>query len=377
MSIRTNRQLRSLITGRGVLDLSLAASTVTALAPDEVLVEVHAAPINPSDLGLLVGSADVTTAVMTGEGATRSLKAQVPPAAMASVRGRLDQSLPVGNEGAGEVVEAGAGPAAQALLGRLVTLRSGATYARYVQTKVENCLVLPPDVTAAQGASAFVNPMTALALVETMRAEGHNALVHTAAASNLGQMLNRICLADGVALVNIVRSTSQAALLREAGAIYVCDSSRPEFLEELKVALRATGATIAFDAVGGGRLANDILQAMEDVASAGQPFNVYGSPSRKQVYIYGALNLGPTELLPTLGFSWSVAKWLVTYFMHSTAPDVLARLQNRILTELTTTFASRYSHTISLSQVLDREIFWAYLRRSTGEKYLIDPRLDG
>lgn len=374
MSDRTNLQLRSLITEEG-LELSLQPAPIPSLAPDEVLVEVHATPISPSDLGLLVGPADVTTAVTEGDGEARTLKAQVPPAAMKLLQARLGQSMPVGNEGAGRVVEAGASPEAQALLGQLVSARSGAAFARYARVKAQACLPLPPGAAAVDGASAFVNPMTALGILETMRAESHTALVHTAAASNLGQMLNRICLADGVGLVNVVRSPAQVTLLRAAGAVHVCDTSQPDFMDSLRAALRATGATLAFDAVGGGRLANDILQAMEDVDREGRPFSIYGAPGRKQLYVYGALNLEWTGLSRTLGFSWSVGAWLLTYFLQSAGPQVLARMQARVAAELTTTFASTYSRTISLGEALDRDVFWAYLRRGTGEKYLVDPRL--
>ena len=376
MSDRTDLQLRSLITSDGRLELSLQPAPLPPLEPDEVLIEVHAAPINPSDIGVMVGPADVASAVSQGEGASRTLAAEVPQRALGAVRARLDQSLPVGNEGAGQVVDAGASREAQALAGRLVSMRSGASYARYARTKVANCLPLPPGATARDGASAFVNPMTALGMVETMRKEGHTALVHTAAASNLGQMLNRICLADGVPLVNVVRSPAQAALLKDAGAVHVCDSSQPDFSDGLREALKATGATLGFDAVGGGWLASTLLQTMEEVASAGRPFSVYGSSVRKQVYIYGALDLSPIQLSRGLGLSWSVGGWLLTNFLQAAGPEVFARMQARVQAELTTTFASGYTRTLSLSDMLDRETFRAYLRRSTGEKYLVDPRLD-
>ena len=376
MSDLTNLELRSLISSGGELKLSLTRTAAPSPGPDEVLVEVQAAPINPSDLGLLVGAADVSTAVVRGDGAERTLTAQVPPAAMPYVQARLDQSFSVGNEGAGRVVEAGASPGAQALMGRLVAVRSGATYARYVRVRAADCFPLPEGATAADGASAFVNPMTALALVETMRAEGHAALAHTAAASNLGQMLNRICLADGVGLVNIVRGPTQAAMLRAQGAVHVCDSSQADFMDALVAALRATGATIGFDAVGGGRLASDLLQAMETVASAGQAYSRYGSSSRKQVYIYGALDLGPTVLTRSFGLSWNLGGWLLTNFLQAATPEVRARMQARVAAELKTTFASHYTRTLSLAEALDRDTFWAYLRRATGEKYLIDPSRD-
>ena len=376
MTPLTNLQLCSRLTSAGELRLSLDSSPAPSPGPDEVLVQMQAAPINPSDLGLLVGAADVSSAVMSGEGVGRTLTLQTPHAAMSAMQGRLDQSYVVGNEGAGCVVAAGASPAAQALVGRLVAVRGGSAYARYVVARAADCLVLPQGATAEDGASAFVNPMTALALVETMRAEGHHALVHTAAASNLGQMLNRVCLADGVDLVNIVRSPAQVAVLKDQGAVHVCDLSQPHFKEELAAALKATGATIAFDAIGGGRLASDLLHGMETVASAGQAYSRYGSSSRKQVYIYGALDMGPTTLSRSFGFSWTVGGWLLTNFLQAAPRELRTRMQSRVAAELKTTFASRYTKTISLSEALDRDIFWAYLRRATGEKYLIDPSRD-
>ena len=376
MTELANLQLQSLITSQGELKLSLVAAPAPKPQADEVLVEIQAAPINPSDLGLLVGAADVTAAVMQGAGAERTLTAPVPRGLMPYMQARLDQAFPVGNEGAGRVVEAGGSSAAQALVGRRVSVRSGSTYARYTLVRAADCFVLPDDATAADGASAFVNPLTALGMVETMRMEGHTGLVHTAAASNLGQMLNRICRSDGVPLVNIVRSSAQTAMLKEAGAVHVCDSSAPTFKTDLAAALKATGATLAFDAVGGGRLASDILQAMETVASAGAAYSRYGSSSRKQVYVYGALDLGPTELTRSFGLSWSVGGWLLTSFLERTGLEVRERLQARVAAELKTTFASHYTRTLSLSQALERDIFWAYLRRATGEKYLIDPSLE-
>lgn len=376
MTERGNLELRSLITAAGELRLSLDASPLAELKSDEVRVEVRAAPINPSDLGLLVGPADVSAAVARGEGVARSLTAPVPPNLMRLVAARVEQSMPLGNEGAGVVVEAGASPAAQALLGRRVAALSGRMYARYSTAKAESCLALPDDADFADGASAFVNPLTALAMVETMRAEDFTGLVHTAAASNLGRMLNRVCLADGVPLVSIVRSPAQAAILRGEGGAQVCDSSADTFRDDLVEALRATGATLAFDAIGGGRLVGDILSAMEAVASAGAAYSRYGSDSRKHVYIYGSLDVGPTLLSRSFGLSWGVGGWLLTPFLARAGAQTRARLQARVMAELKTTFASRYTRTLSLAQALEPEVFQAYMRRATGEKYLIDPGLD-
>jgi D-arabinose 1-dehydrogenase-like Zn-dependent alcohol dehydrogenase len=304
--------------------------------------------------------------------------APTPAAAMRAMAGRIGQSMPVGNEGAGRVVRAGGSAQAQALLGRTVALLGGAMYAQYRKARASDCLPLPEGATAADGASSFVNPLTALAMVETMRAEGHTALVHTAAASNLGQMLNRICLADGVQLVNIVRSPEQAQILHDLGAAHVCDSSAPNFMADLVERLTTTGATLAFDAIGGGRLASQILAGMEAAATAkATSYSRYGSTVFKQVYIYGGLDTRPTELTRSFGMSWGVGGWLLTYFLQKAGAETGARMRQRVAAELKTTFASRYSKVISLSDALDLEILAGYSRRATGEKYLIDPSLDG
>ena len=372
---QTGLEVRSLIRPEGELELSFAQVAQPEPGPDEVVVEVQAAPINPSDLGLLVGAADMATAQASGEGAGIVVTAKVPPALMRGMASRVGQSMPVGNEGAGKVVAAGSAAGAQALLGRTVAIAGGATYARYRKLRAADCLPLPEGASARDGASSFVNPLTALGMVETMRAEGHSALVHTAAASNLGQMLNRICLADGVALVNIVRSAEQAALLRDAGAAHVCDSSTPEFMAGLVEALKATGATLAFDAIGGGKLAGQILSGMEQAASVGAPYSRYGSTVHKQVYIYGGLDTRPTELTRSFGLAWGVGGWLLTPFLQKAGSARIAELRARVAAELKTTFASHYTKVISLTDMLKLDNLHAYNRRATGEKYLIDPSL--
>lgn len=367
-------QLRSLVTADGRLELSLAEVPVPEPGANEVLVRVLATPINPSDIGLLFGAADLATLRPGGTAARPLLGADVPAGAMRALAGRVGQSLPVGNEGAGVVVAAGSSPQAQALLGRTVAMIGGAMYAQYRCIDAAACLPLPADTTAAEGASWFVNPMTALGMVETMRREGHSALVHTAAASNLGQMLNRICLADGIALVNIVRRPGQAALLRSLGAPHVVSSASPDFMAELTEALAATGATIAFDAIGGGRLAGQILAAMEAVASRrATEYSRYGSSVHKQVCIYGGLDTGPTELARNFGFAWSVGGWLLFPFLQKIGAEGQARLRARVAAELKTTFASRYARTVSLAEVLHPDCVAAYAKRATGEKFLIDP----
>ena len=370
----TALQLRSLVKASGELELSLMPVPVPTPAENEVLVRIEAAPINPSDIGLLFGAADMASATFSRNASGPVVTAPVPERAMKSMAGRLDQSLPVGNEGAGVVVAAGASPAAQALMGRTVAVLAGAMYAQYRCVPADQCLALPPGTSAAQGASAFVNPLTALGMVETMRREGHKALVHTAAASNLGQMLNRICIKDGIALVNIVRSPQQVELLRGMGARYVIDSSTDNFMQQLTDALAATGATIAFDAIGGGRLAGQILSAMEAAANRNaKEYSRYGSSTFKQVYIYGGLDTRPTEIVRDFGMTWSMGGWLLFPFLQKAGPEVVARLKQRVAAELTTTFASHYTKEVSLSEALGADAVAAYGRRSTGTKYLINP----
>ncbi|MBL8555654.1 MAG: zinc-binding dehydrogenase [Phenylobacterium sp.] len=362
-------QLRSIIKSSGELELSLETVPVAAPTGDEVLVQVEASPLNPSDLGLLLGPADLSTVKSAGGVTT----ARVPPQFMRAMAARVDQSMPVGNEGAGVVIAAG--PDAQGLVGRRVALLGGAMYAQYRTARAGEVLPLPADASAADGASCFVNPLTALGMVETMKAEGHTALVHTAAASNLGQMLQKICLKDGVALVNVVRSAAQAKILKDIGAKYVVDSTAPTFMDDLVAALTETGATIAFDAIGGGKLAGQLLTAMEIAANArsGGAYSRYGSTTYKQVYIYGGLDTGPTELNRAFGMSWGLGGWLLTYFLMKAGPEKGAALRQRVVDELKTTFASSYTAEISLAEALRPDVIAAYNRKTTGEKYLINP----
>jgi len=363
----SGQELRTEVRSNGELILSLVRVDVAEPAADEVVIQVEAAPINPSDLGLLLGPADLSTLTGGGDAEGPVVTATVPESRLQSVTARFDQSLPVGIEGAGMVVRAGAD--AKHLLGRRVALFGGAMYAHYRVAKAADCLPLPDNVTAAEGASAFVNPLTALSMTEVMRREGHTALVHTAAASNLGQMLNRICLADGIPLVNIVRSAEQAAILRAIGAVHICDSSAPDFIDTLTEALVATGATLAFDAIGGGRLASQILGAMEVAVNRNATtYDRYGSSTHKQVYIYGALDVRPTELARTFGFAWGVSSWLLTPFLMRIGRDGVAALRARVVAEMTTTFASHYSATISLAEALQPATIAAYGKRATGEK---------
>jgi NADPH:quinone reductase-like Zn-dependent oxidoreductase len=373
----TGLELRSLIRKNGELELSIVKIPVPEPGPDEVLVKVEASPINPSDLGLLVGPADMSQAKSTGSGEGVVVRASVPSAVLPFLAARLDQSMPVGNEGAGTVVKAGSSEAAQALMGKAVSMVGGAMYAQYRLKKVSDCQPLPDGTTAAEGASWFVNPLTALGMTETMKREGHKALVHTAAASNLGQMLNRICLKDGIGLVNIVRNEAQAKLLRGIGAKHVLDSTLPNFMEELTEALVETGATIAFDAIGGGTLASQILTCMEMALNKNaKQFSRYGSTTHKQVYIYGGLNTGPIELTRNYGQAWGVGGWLLTPFLQKIGRAGQTPLRERVMAELKTTFASHYTKVVSLPEALQLSNIAVYGKRATGEKYLINPNKD-
>ena len=370
----TGLQLRSLVKNSGKLELSLAQIETPTPADGEVVVRVEAAPLNPSDLGLLFGPADMTKAVASGTADQPVVTAPIAPAAMKGMAARIDESMPVGNEGAGTVVAAGASPAAQALLGRRVALLGGAMYTQFRCVAVAQCLPLPDGASAADGASSFVNPLTALGMVETMKREGHQALVHTAAASNLGQMLNRICLKDGVALVNIVRKPEQVALLKGMGAAHVCSTDSPRFMEELTDALVATGATLAFDATGGGRLAGQILTCMEAAINRNaKEYSRYGSNVMKQVYIYGGLDMSPTEIVRNFGMTWGMGGWLLFPFLQKIGPAAAEVLKARVAAELTTTFKSHYAGELSLREALQIDKIALYGPRNTGGKYLINP----
>jgi NADPH:quinone reductase len=374
-STRSGLQLRSLARANGQLELSLVSVSVSDPLPEEVLVRVEASPLNPSDLGLLFGGADLSTAAYSGTPARPVVTATIPPERIAAIAGRLDQSMPVGNEGAGVVIAAGASDAAQALVGKTVAVVGGAMYSQYRILKADQCLVLPDGTTPAEGASAFINPLTALGMVETMRREGHKALVHTAAASNLGQMLNKICLADGIGLVNIVRSQPQANVLRTLGAMHVCDSTSPAFMQELTAAITATGATLAFDAIGGGPLAGQILTCMEAAANrSATTYSRYGSTTHKQVYAYGRLNLRPIEIDGNIGMAWGAGGWLLWPFLQKIGPAAAQALRARVAAELKTTFASHYAGNLSLAEALRPDAIATYGRRATGEKYLITPQ---
>ncbi|BEP59655.1 zinc-binding dehydrogenase [Variovorax sp. V213] len=367
-------QLRSLIRANGELELSLHDEPIPEPQAHEVVIRVEASPMNPSDLGLLFGAADMSTAKVSGTPARPVVTATVPERGMPAMAGRLDQSMPVGNEGAGVVVKAGSSPAAQALLGKTVAAIGGAMYSQYRAVAAAQCLELPAGTPPAEGASCFVNPLTSLGMVETMRREGHKALVHTAAASNLGQMLNKICQKDGIDLVNIVRKPEQEALLRGIGAKYVCSTSSPTFIEDLTQALVETGATLAFDATGGGKLAGQILGCMEAALNrTAKEYSRYGSTTHKQVYIYGGLDRSPTEFVRNFGMAWGMGGWLLFPFLQKLGDEGTQRLRARVVAELKTTFASHYTREVSLFEALQLDAIGVYGKQATGEKFLLNP----
>ena len=364
------RSLRSTISSDGELRLRLAEVDAPEPSDNQVLVAVEASPINPSDLGVLLGAVDPGALSLDGS----DLVAAVPEGALPLYRDRLDKPLPVGNEGAGTVVAAG--PDAAAMVGRRVATFGGSMWADYRLADAGAVVELPDHVSTVEGAALFINPLTALSMVETMRAEGHSALVHTAAASNLGRILVRICAADGIGLVNVVRSQEQAEALRELGAVHVVDSSEPGFAERLTEAVRETGATLAFDAIGGGTMASDILTAMERAQPPLPSYTPYGTTVLKQVYIYGSLDFSPTVIERRFGLTWAVGGYLLTTALGRLGADAVGRMRARVVAEANTTFACGYARTIGLSEVLEPEHLAAFARRSTGTKYLVDPSSD-
>jgi NADPH:quinone reductase len=366
-------ELRTKITPEARLELWLEQVTVPRPANDEVVVRIDAAPLNPADIISLLGPADPAKIQAGGTPTRPTAFGTIPTERMPELKARLGKALPVGNEGAGIVVDAGSN--VRGFVGWTVALRSPlGMYAQYRVVRPADCLVLPDGISARQGASASINPLTVLGMVETMRREGHSALVHTAAASNVGQMLNRVCLMDGIPLVNIVRSPTQAETLRSLGAKHVLDSSCATFRRNLVAALEETGATLAFDAIGGGTMAGTIIAAMEQALSAkAASFSRYGSPVHKQVYIYGMLSPSPRIFEGNLGMAWGVAGWLMTWFYSRIDSSTAQRLRNRVINELTSTFASHYKSEISLEDALSPEIIVAYSRHATGEKFLMRP----
>lgn len=366
------KRLTSTVTSESTVRLDIEEFEIPTPGPDEVLLEVEASPINPSDLGMLLAGADVSTVTKSDTGLTLSL----PEGTIDGLTGRLDVPMPVGNEGAGVVIDAGSSDEAQALQGQVVAALAGGMYATHRLVKARDCLVLEQGTEAIDAASCFVNPLTALGMTETMRLEGHSALIHTAAASNLGQMLNRICIDDGIALINIVRREEHIELLNSQGAEYVVNSSSADFRDALVAAIAESGATIGFDAVGGGELTTEVLHAMEVAANLNDgEYSRYGSTTHKQLYIYGGLDRGPTMLRRNYGMAWGVAGWLLPNFLAKIGPERSNELRQRVAAELTTTFASSYSDKVSLESVLNIDGMKNYSQMSTQGKSLVCPQL--
>ena len=373
MSENVSKQIRSEVTKEGKLLIYVESTAMPEPKEDEVLIRIEASPINPSDLGLLIGPADVSSMSVSGEGENAVVTMDIPEGLLRMLETRLDQSLPVGNEGGGVVVKAGSKDL-EDLVGKTVGVAGGSMYSQYRCVNAASCFVMHDGVTSAESASCFVNPLTALGMVETMRLENHSALVHTAAASNLGQMLIKICLDEDVPLVNIVRKEEHVEKLNSLGAKFVCNSSKETFMQDLVSALIETGATIGFDATGGGKLSGQILTAMEVAANqTATEYNRYGSNTFKQVYIYGGLDRSPTTLNRAFGFSWGLGGWLLTPFIGRIGPERFEELKQKVADEIKTTFASHYTKEISLEEVLQPENINVYSKQATGEKYLVNP----
>lgn len=369
----STRRLVSKVRSDGMLELSIDTAEISACADNEVLVQVEASPLNPSDQAVLFAFADLTTATQSGSEDAPVIEAEIPERALPMLKARIDKAMPVGNEGSGTVIAAGS--QGEHLIGKTVATMAGGMYAEYRKAKVSDCLPVADGITAEQAASSVVNPMTALCMTEVMRREGHKALVHTAAASNLGQMLNRICIADGIPLVNIVRKPEQAEILTQLGAKHICNSSDDSFMPDLIEAIADTGATLGFDATGGGDLASQILTAMEAAQSRDmQHYSVYGSTQLKQVYQYGFLDRSPTLLHHNYGMAWGVGGFLLPNYLAALGQEETFKLFGRVLSELTSTFASHYSSKVSLAGALNLKAVQEYSQQTTGQKYLVTPQ---
>ena len=376
MSQENSKEIRSNVTSEGNIEISIASVEKPIPAENEVLIKVEASPINPSDLGLLISfAADLDSLNVTGSGDETVAKMKVHPGLMKAMAPRLDQSMKVGNEGGGVIEDAGTG--AENLIGKTVGVAGGAMYSQYRCVPASSCLVMDDSTTSAEAASSFVNPLTVLGFIETMKMENHTAILHTAAASNLGQMLVKVCKDDSVPLVNIVRKSEQVDLLKNLGAEHVCNTSEPDFMDSLVNALVATGATLGFDATGGGnegKLAGQILSAMEIAANkTAKEYSRYGSDTFKQVYIYGGLDQSPTILNRSFGMQWALGGWLLTPMIGKIGMERFQQMRERVAKEIKTTFASHYTQEISFEEMLQPETIKAYAKQATGEKYLVTP----
>ena len=379
MERQTSKEMRSKVTKEGYMEISIIETQIPKPKGNEVLIKIEAAPINPSDLGRLLSYAADLSEINTMEGnPPTQIKIKLKEKLMSPLKPRLDQSLSLGNEGAGVVVDAGS--EAKEMIGKTVGLAGGGMYCQYRCMPANNCLLMDDQTSPEEAASSFVNPMTALGFIETMKLEGHEALVHTAASSNLGQMLIKICKTDSVPLINIVRNSSQIELLKNVGANFVCSTSDKSFEEHLFTSIKETGATLAFDATGGGnegKLAGQILSAMERaILSSSKEYKIYGSDTHKQVYIYGGLDRSPTILNRSYGMSWSIGGWLLMPMINKFGMEKFQKMRERVAREIKTTFASKYHKHISLEQALQPDIIRAYAAQSTGKKYLITPHKD-
>ena len=376
MSMQTSKEIRSMVTSDGTVEISIVNTAMPVPSENEVLIKVEAAPINPSDLALLISfAADLDNIEFSGEDETPKTTIKIRPGLMAALKGRVDQPMSAGNEGAGIVV--GAGEKAAPLIGKTVGVAGGSMYSQYRCAPASSCLVMDEGITSTEAASSFVNPLTALAFVETMKMENHAALINTAAASNLGQMLVKICKDDGIPLVNIVRKPEQVKILKDLGAEYICDTSQSDFMKDLVEAIISTGATLGFDATGGGnegKLPGQILAAMEIAANkTAKEYSRYGSDIYKQVYIYGGLDPTPTVLNRSFGLQWGLGGWLLTPMIGRIGMERFAEMRQRVVKEIKTTFASHYTQEISLEDMLQPDTLKAYAKQGTGSKYLVNP----
>ena len=366
----TGQQLFTTLTADGKLTLELSEESFPEPTGNQVLVKMEAAPINPSDLAILTSAADFENA----EYSPGKVVANMPEPFLTGQKNRHGQRLPAGNEGAGTVVATGDSDMAKALMGQRVACVPGNAYSQYAIADAMMCLPLG-DHSSEAGASSFVNPMTALGFVETARMEGHDAIVHLAAASNLGQMLNKICQEDGMKLVNIVRKQEHVDLLKSQGATYVVNSSDDDYMKQLRAAIAETGAFLGFDPIGGGTSTDGVLKAMEQVAASQMDeYSRYGSNQDKKMYQYGRLNLTePTILTPSYGLQWCVAGWLLTPFLAKAGMETVVKMRTRVQQNLGTTFASSYKAKVDLEGMLTKDAILDYRQMKTGEKFLFMP----